>query len=602
MGKNVVGSFKVLGLLSVLFLSVLAFRVQAIIAGSGTIYIRADGSIDPRTAPISTVDNITYTLIGNITSIADGIVIQRDNVILDGAGCTLQGTNKWNYFMGVSFSGRTNVTIENMTVTEFYDGIAVDHSSDCHVLNNNVTDNVVGFSLASTNPSQVNPSVHNTISGNKAVANLFGIFLDRSGTNILTNNVMTNNEYNFGINAENIQQFMNHVDPSNTVDHKPVCFWVHARNASVPTDAGYVALIDCTNITVGGLELKSNYQGVLLAQTNNSRILGDSIKNNYNGVDLRWSFNNTVVGNNMTGNAVGAGLIWFSSNNAVSGNSITNSGEGVFMFSNASDNAVFGNTIANSLYEGIVIETYSYNNKIFHNNFLNNTKQVIISNFKSSWDDGYPSGGNYWSDYEGSDLYSGPYQNETGYDWIGDTPYVIDQNNTDRYPLMHPFESESQEMEVAYRNLLGDYNRLLMNFNALNASYQYQLLEYSSLQLNYTTLQKNFTELLTCFNALNASYQQHLLNYATLETNYTKLREDFTSLNTSYITLNKNYQALNSSYNNLNANFSAYKTSTQNDLTYAKDLVYVLTATTVILIVAIVYVLLRKPQTKPKTR
>jgi hypothetical protein len=57
------------------------------------------------------------------------------------------------------------------------------------------------------------------------------------------------------------------------------------------------------------------------------------------------------------------------------------------------------------------------------------------------WDDGYPSGGNYWKDYTGVDLYNGPYQNETGSDGIGDTPYTIDANNTDRYPLMAPFNT-----------------------------------------------------------------------------------------------------------------------------------------------------------------
>jgi len=57
------------------------------------------------------------------------------------------------------------------------------------------------------------------------------------------------------------------------------------------------------------------------------------------------------------------------------------------------------------------------------------------------WDDGYPSGGNYWSDYNGTDLFSGSYQNETGSDGIGDTPYVIDENNQDNYPLIAPFNS-----------------------------------------------------------------------------------------------------------------------------------------------------------------
>jgi len=59
--------------------------------------------------------------------------------------------------------------------------------------------------------------------------------------------------------------------------------------------------------------------------------------------------------------------------------------------------------------------------------------------YPNFWDNGYPSGGNYWSDYNGTDLFSGPYQNETGSDGIGDTPYGIDENNQDRYPLMKPY-------------------------------------------------------------------------------------------------------------------------------------------------------------------
>jgi len=52
---------------------------------------------------------------------------------------------------------------------------------------------------------------------------------------------------------------------------------------------------------------------------------------------------------------------------------------------------------------------------------------------------GYPSGGNYWSDHNPSDTYRGLYQKETGKDGIGDTPYLIDGSNTDRYPLIYSY-------------------------------------------------------------------------------------------------------------------------------------------------------------------
>jgi len=63
----------------------------------------------------------------------------------------------------------------------------------------------------------------------------------------------------------------------------------------------------------------------------------------------------------------------------------------------------------------------------------------VTVGYENIWDDGYPSGGNYWSNYTGLDLFSGPYQNETGGDGIGDTPYVIDADNVDHYPLMAPY-------------------------------------------------------------------------------------------------------------------------------------------------------------------
>jgi nitrous oxidase accessory protein NosD len=71
----------------------------------------------------------------------------------------------------------------------------------------------------------------------------------------------------------------------------------------------------------------------------------------------------------------------------------------------------------------------SSNNTFYHNSFINNTQHVHIetAGHANSWDNGYPSGGNYWSDYNGT---------EANHDGIGDTPYVIDANNIDNYPLM----------------------------------------------------------------------------------------------------------------------------------------------------------------------
>lgn len=62
----------------------------------------------------------------------------------------------------------------------------------------------------------------------------------------------------------------------------------------------------------------------------------------------------------------------------------------------------------------------------FHNNFMDSIQ--VVSNSSNFWDNGEE--GNYWSDYPGTD---------SDGDGIGDTPYIIDANNIDRYPLMNPF-------------------------------------------------------------------------------------------------------------------------------------------------------------------
>jgi parallel beta-helix repeat protein len=95
-------------------------------------------------------------------------------------------------------------------------------------------------------------------------------------------------------------------------------------------------------------------------------------------------------------------------------------------------NTLAGNNV------GIRIENSS-GNTIHHNNFMGNGSNTSLNNAPgNTWDDGYPSGGNYWSDYAGQDMYSGPGQDQSGSDGLGDMPYVIDSDNQDRYPLMHP--------------------------------------------------------------------------------------------------------------------------------------------------------------------
>jgi len=119
------------------------------------------------------------------------------------------------------------------------------------------------------------------------------------------------------------------------------------------------------------------------------------------------------------------------------------------------DAIIRNNTIWNSAY-GIYLPE-SAGNTIYHNNFINNTIQAAVTfNYTNAWDNGYPSGGNYWSDYTDVDNSKGQYQNETGSDGIWDHAYVIGANNTDRYPFANMYDGISPTIGIPSRTPSGD--------------------------------------------------------------------------------------------------------------------------------------------------
>jgi parallel beta-helix repeat protein len=207
-----------------------------------------------------------------------------------------------------------------------------------------------------------------------------------------------------------------------------------------------------TNNYVGGIKFESSNNNTIcknditrsidgtaicFAASDNNQIFQNNIENNGYGIILRSSDNNIVAENNITKNyADGVQLLaaWY---NIVSGNNITDNDVCIYVEYSRYNN-ISQNNIANS---NVGIYLRHGGNAFYHNNFVNNKDQAYFldTRLNNTWDDGYPSGGNYWSDYTGVDLYGGPFQNETGSDGIGDTPYLIEVNNIDHYPLMNPY-------------------------------------------------------------------------------------------------------------------------------------------------------------------
>jgi parallel beta-helix repeat protein len=308
----------------------LVFNIQLVKAAGETIYIKADGSVDPPFAPIWNVGNVYYTFTANISA---WIVVERDNIVVNGAGHVLEGAGTGN---GITLTGRSNVTIKSITIRKFGYGIALSSSSGNKLYANKITNNTYGILLFSSSSNSMSA---NTITNN----NDRGIYLSFSSGNSMSANTITNN----------------------------------------------------------------NWDGIWLYSSSNSNSISANTvtNNNYNGIYLDSS-----------------------SSNSISANIITNNGNiGIYLF-------------------------FSSSNLICHNNFVGNTAQAeTTSGYVNIWDDGYPSGGNYWSDYTGIDLYKGPNQNVPGTDEIGDTPCTINADNQDNYPLMNPWTAITNVASLVVR-------------------------------------------------------------------------------------------------------------------------------------------------------
>jgi parallel beta-helix repeat protein len=212
----------------------------------------------------------------------------------------------------------------------------------------------------------------------------------------------------------------------------------------------------CFNNTIKGNVFINIITDTLDIRISNGNHILDNIiygDKDTSGIDLTYSSFNIVKNNAVVGGFMGIYDNW-GGNNLILDNFMTHQVvwediTGAITFQFVSNNTVVGNTFIEN--ERAIDIFKSSNNTIYHNNFINNTVQVVSTpEYKNFWDDGYPSGGNYWSDYNDTDLYSGPYQNETGSDGVGDVRYVIDENNQDNYPLMSPWTP-------AFR-LVGDIN------------------------------------------------------------------------------------------------------------------------------------------------
>jgi parallel beta-helix repeat protein len=463
------------------------------------ITIYPNGTISNPNAPI-TRDGNRYILTGDI---GGSIRVQKDNIIIDGQGHSLFGNGPTKSGGDIDLNSRDHVTVMN-TIFSGWFGHAISMgsmdianpkntvgSSNCIIINNTITGGRTGYCFSIWVEGTNNSISNNHIIGNDGM----GVALQRGTQHTIANNLIENNgmyaisfeegqatvrgnrmnnnsggAYNFYDSNMGTMTPLQDIDNSNLVDGKPTYYWNKQHQRTVPSDAGYVLLINCSEITVSGLNIdkggRFNSYSIILVDTTNS-VVCDNIITAGNGIRImnnRSNASNVSVLRNYLTTGMQSGI-----NTTIASNTFVNKGimpgsDAVIAYNNFTecDIAVnmqgYRNVVRNNNFQNNQVAIHIFgggNNQIYHNNFLDNSKQVdeqhsdvtqwpldtYYTSFNNTWNQPYPSGGNYWSDYTGNDL------NKDG---IGDKPYHIIENYTDQYPLIQT----TNTIQPATENLL----------------------------------------------------------------------------------------------------------------------------------------------------
>ena len=353
------------------------------------------------------------TLDSDLTCSGIGLTVGEHNITIDCDGHVIKGTGYAIYGIANNdyYARYDNITIKNCIITGFSGGINFRISNSNTIINNTLHNNrgyglelfyFVDRSTIANNTFrnnyhgiQIYESHNNIITDNNIYNNSgSGLSIQKSANNIFVNNVIQNNDRGFGLhessNATLIKNNMtgnelgldvansrytgnvfHTIDTSNTINGKPIYYLVNQKDMQVPLDAGYVGVVNSTNITVKDLIMANNGQGVLFALTNNSRIENvTAINNFFVNFLISESNNNIIISNNAIlterkydpeGFRISA-----SSNNTLTDNIVNNSDNGFILLSNSNYNTLANNTARDNLI-GFLLEPDSEKNTLISN-------------------------------------------------------------------------------------------------------------------------------------------------------------------------------------------------------------------------------------------
>lgn len=351
------------------------------------------------------------------------ILVSADNVSI--SGFTVQNSGHLGSESGIYMYNSTFSHISHNLMIHNKYGVKFDWSDNNILESNVVLENDDGIYLTSS-------SSNNIIDNNVVEGNLFGITVGASN-NIITNNSVTGSGRGIIVSSEN-NMLADNIVGLTTGDGILLIGSSSNNNTlignTVDSNEGCgIRIHSSSNNTLQSNTVSCSVEGIFVfTESNNNNLVGNTLSANTRGIYLlHYSMNNRLVANTAANNGIGIQLTQCCNNNTLMDNVAFSNNLGIGL-KDSRRNVLTGNKILSNQ-KGILLEVASNKNAFSRNSFVNNTQQALIDDsFNTTWYTAHE--GNYWSNYDGVDLDG---------DGIGDTPFSIDENNTDNYPLMNPY-------------------------------------------------------------------------------------------------------------------------------------------------------------------
>jgi len=290
-----------------------------------------------------------------------------------------------NRLNGVRMESCGNLTFDDNVLTEVGAGVAVVGCSDVRVANNTLRSTTYSGDLDVIGCTNV------TVAGNLFSNGTGGLMLWWSQAVTVSENIFESTGIYIGdYSADEWSAY--EISQDNLVNGKPVHYYKAGSDLVLDNmTVGELIVGNYTDVWISNLTISASYCGILMGFVENASITGVNVSANHYGICMRFCNNTTIVGC-----------------------------------------AFWSNSHGIEMYECCW-------SSIYHNHFLYNGEHALSYGsgaIGNMWDAGYPAGGNYWSNYTGSDNYNGPDQDIAGADGIGDAPFVGSGGVVDRYPWM----------------------------------------------------------------------------------------------------------------------------------------------------------------------